>query len=209
MGVSKTWLDETVSDMELEIRMYRRDRDRKVAVYVSEDVKSVRRLDLEDIGIEGLWIEVGLKGLRVLICDVYRPPNVRAAWMDNLAVMLERAVLQNMAVLMMGDFNCDFLRPGSQVGKLMSLMSEHRLVQMIDGPTRVYQGSESKIDLLFSIDADLLRSVGCVDPGLSDHSLIFGELTVKRENQKQAVRMIRCFRSCDWDELLSNLDSSP
>ena len=89
--------------------MYRRDRDRRgggVAVYVSEDVKSVRRQDLEDVEIEALWIEVRLKGLRVLICNVYRPPNMQAAWMDSLALMLERAVLDNVAMLVMGDFNC-------------------------------------------------------------------------------------------------------
>ena len=37
--------------------MYRRNRDRRgggVAVYVSEDVKSVRRQDFEDVGIEAL-----------------------------------------------------------------------------------------------------------------------------------------------------------
>ena len=95
-------------------RMYRRDRDRRaggVAVYVSEDVKSVRKRDLEDVEIESLWIEVRLKGLRALICNVYRLLNVQAAWMDNLALMLEIPVLENVAVLMMGDFNCDFLRP--------------------------------------------------------------------------------------------------
>ena len=99
-------------------------------------------------------------------------------------------------LLVMGDFNCDFLRPNSQAGKLMSLVSECSLVQMVDGPTRVTQGSESQIDLLFSSDTDLLRLVGCVDPGLSDHSLIFGELDVKRERYKQTVRLIKCFRRC-------------
>ena len=97
----------------------------------------------------------------------------------------------------------DFLRPtcSPQASTLRPLMSECSLVQMIVGPTRVTQSSELQIDLLFSTDAELLRSVGCEDPGLSDHSLIFGELDVNRETRKQTVRMIRCFRSCNWDEL--------
>ena len=45
-------------------------------MYVSEDVKSVRRQDFEDVGIEALWIEV--RGLPVLICSVYPPRNVIA-----------------------------------------------------------------------------------------------------------------------------------
>ena len=117
--------------------------------------------------------------------------------------------MENMAVVMMGDFNCDCLRPSSQAGKLLSLMSEYSFVQMVDGPTRVTQGSASQIDLLFCMDTDLLRSVGCVDPGLSDHCLIFGELDAKNEQHKQTVRMIKCFRKCDWEKLLKDLELAP
>ena len=53
MGLSETWLDESVDDAEIDMtgfRVYRKDRNRNgggVAVYVSDDVKSVRRYDLE------------------------------------------------------------------------------------------------------------------------------------------------------------------
>ena len=70
MGLSETWLDESVADAEIDMtgfRVYRKDRNRNgggVAVYVSDDVKSVRRSDLEEEGIEALWIQVKMRKLR-------------------------------------------------------------------------------------------------------------------------------------------------
>ena len=69
MGPSETWLDESVADAEIDMtgfRVYRKDRNRNgggVAVYVFDDVKSVRRYDLEE-GIEALWIQVKMRKLR-------------------------------------------------------------------------------------------------------------------------------------------------
>ena len=51
MGLSETWLDSTVTDGEIGMSgIYRRDGNRRgggIMVYVSEDVKCVRRRDLE------------------------------------------------------------------------------------------------------------------------------------------------------------------
>ena len=39
----------------------------------------VRRHELELEAVEALWIEV--KGVLLLVCNVYRPPNTNAEWM--------------------------------------------------------------------------------------------------------------------------------
>ena len=215
MGLSETWLDESVTDAELQIdgfRMYSKDRLGRgggVSVYVSEDVKSMRRQDLEEAVIEALWIEVRLKKLRVLICNVYRPPDSVAAWFDSLAVMLERVVQEKLAVFVLGDLNCDSLCPGPRAGKLSLVMGEYGLVQMIDGPTRITQNSGTQIDLLYTTQADLLKNAGCEELGLSDHNLIFGVLSDQVVSQRQSLRMIRCLCSCDWDKLLEDLGTAP
>lgn len=181
-GLSESWLDEDVLDAELVVAgftMYRKDRNRKgggILVYISEDVRSFRRQDLEDEGIEAMWIEVRMRKRWVLICNLYRPPGAPMAWMDSLAAMVERAVEEKINVIMMGDFNCNMLCPDSKAVRLAMVMSEYGLVQMINGPTRVTESSETQIDLLFTTDQDLLDRVGCEEPALSDHSLIFGVL---------------------------------
>ena len=69
----------------------------------------MRRHDLENEHIEALWIEVKLTKTHVLVCNVYRPPDAKAEWMDNLTEMIECSVLERNSVIMMGDFNCDML----------------------------------------------------------------------------------------------------
>jgi len=38
---------------------------------------------------------------------VYRPPDARAAWMDDFAAMLEKAATEEMDRVVLGDFNCN------------------------------------------------------------------------------------------------------
>ena len=48
-------------------------------VYVSECVTSIRRQDLEDADLETLWIKFRLKKTKILICNVYRPPDAKVS----------------------------------------------------------------------------------------------------------------------------------
>ena len=53
--------------------MYRKDMNRRgggVMVYVSNDVKAVRRGDLEEAGIEALWIELKMSNMQMLVSNV-------------------------------------------------------------------------------------------------------------------------------------------
>ena len=215
LGLSEMWLDESVTDAEVAVNgyhMHRRDRGMRgggVLVYVSDDIRSVRRRDLEAVDMEALWIEVKVRERKVLLCIVFRSPDTLAAWMDNMAVMVERAVQEKTAVVMLGDFNCDMMNPDSRAAKLAMVMSEYGLQRMVNSPTRVTERSETQIDLLFTTDADLIKEVGCDELGLSDHNLIFGVLDVKIEKLRQNWRMIRCYRSCDVDRLVLDLDSAP
>lgn len=89
LGLSETWLDGGVSDAEVSVSgfcIYRKDRDRRgggIAVYVATDVGCVRRRDLEEEGIEALWLEIKMKKMQILVCNVYRPPNVRMEWIND------------------------------------------------------------------------------------------------------------------------------
>ena len=79
VGLSETWLDSTVSDGEIGVlgfKIYRRDRIKRgggVMVYVTEDIKCVRRRDLESEWIEALWLEVELRKKQLLVCNIQYP----------------------------------------------------------------------------------------------------------------------------------------
>ena len=108
-------------------------------VYVSNDVKAVRRGDLEEAGIEALWVEVKTSNMQMLVCNVYRPPDARAKWIDEVAGMIERGVQEGKTVVVLGDFNCDMLHPNSHACRLETIMSEYGLEQLGNGPTRVIE----------------------------------------------------------------------
>ena len=109
-------------------------------------------------------------GESLLVCNVYRPPNANAEWMDDVEAM---------TVVVLGDFNCDMLRPNSSGRRLQMMMAEYGLTQLIDGPTRVTENSSTMLDLLFSTDAGIFEYVGCEELSLSDHDLVFGRLRRK------------------------------
>ena len=147
-------------------------------------------------------IEGKMRKRHVLICNLYRPLSAPMVWMDNLAAMVERAVQEKIDVIMMGDFNCNMFCPDLKAVRLAMVMSEYGLVQMIKGPTRVTESFETQIDLLFTTNADLVDQVGYEEPGLSDHSLIFGVLVDIVVRKRHTLRMIRCFHGCDLERFV-------
>ena len=214
-GLSETWLDESVMDSEVEIpgfKQFRRDRNRRgggVMVYVPEQFRVIRRKELEDNAVEALWIEVRTVNRVVLVCNVYRPPDAPAVWFDDFASMMERAAGERAERIVLGDFNCNMLKRDGIALKLEGATLEYGLVQVMNCPTRVTETSESMIDLMFTSEPEVLRSVGCEEVGLSDHGLIYGILDTSVQKQQQCLRLIRCLRKCDVEALLSDLDTAP
>ena len=170
--LSETWLDGSIADAEVEIagfRLYRRDRGVRgggVVVYMSEAVKSMRRQDLEEEGMEIVWIQIKMSKRSLLIGNVYRPPDAPAVWMDGLEAMLERVVQEKLDVVLLGDLNCNLLKPDHRAVRLGMVVSEYGFTEMVSGPTRVTQSSKTQIDLLFVTNPDVVKSCGCRELGL-------------------------------------------
>ena len=95
LGISESWQDSSVVDNEIDIPsyvLYRRDRGSRgggVLVYASSSCRSWRRHDLEDDTTEAIWIEVRLMKNPILVCNIYRPPNVRHPFLGNLSTCLK------------------------------------------------------------------------------------------------------------------------
>ena len=54
-----------------------------------------------------------------------------------------------------------------------------------------------------------MQKVGCEEPGLSHHSLIYSQLSCKVERKKHAIWTVRCLQRWDVDSLVVDLDSAP
>ena len=81
----------------------------------------------------------------LLICFVYRPPNSRSSWNDQLKIYLENCTQYCKEIMILGDFNMNLM--DSKVEKRwMQNFSKFSFSQLITEPTRVAENSSSLID---------------------------------------------------------------
>ena len=80
LALSETWLDVTISDLEVcppSYSIYRNRRGDGIAIIISNDLKHKLHQDLASDTIESLWIELCPNTKRsTLICCAYRPPSI-------------------------------------------------------------------------------------------------------------------------------------
>ena len=146
-GVTETWLHpDTPSDC-FQIPGYSLLRcDRKttvthragggVAMYIKEDIlhEPYTIVDVVDPGIEHLCVVLKVKGVRIGLCVIYRPPHLRYSCLTALfrSLFVDLAV-EVKSVLCMGDTNIDLSTDLSNDAKFMSrLLRELNAVQIIN-----------------------------------------------------------------------------
>ena len=76
--------------------------------------------------------------------------------MDGLEAMLERVVHEKLDVVLLGDLNCNLLKPDCRAVRLGMVVSEYS-TQTVSDPTRVTQSNETQIDLLFATNPEVTK----------------------------------------------------
>jgi exonuclease III len=86
-----------------------------IMIYVNKSVEAKHRVDLESKDIESIWIEICThKSKRpLLVSGVYRPPSAKKEYKIILGKNIENAYLENKELVILGDFNIDYLNPDS------------------------------------------------------------------------------------------------
>lgn len=153
---TETWLKPDISDDDLHISNfdipYRNDRtDRPgggVAIYVKTGLNCVCRSDLISGNLESLCIEIILKKHKLLLCGIYRPPNLANAYWDLIDDTFDHLSNSGIGdIIIVGDFNSDMKNPNIS-NKMQNLISSYNLHQLIDEPTHYTENSSSVIDLI-------------------------------------------------------------
>ena len=99
--------------------LYRKDRKGKVGggiiMHVNKSVEAKRRMDLESNDTESIWIEIcPHKSKRpLLVSGVYRLPSAKKEYNIILGKNIENAYLENKELVILGDFNIDYLNSDS------------------------------------------------------------------------------------------------
>ena len=166
--------------------------------------------------LEYIFVELRLPNARkILVGGLYRQPDASVdAILDEFDVLNnDMNMSHSHDVLYLGDMNIDFNTPNMTKSKLLKFLKSYNLSQLINHPTRITIGSSTCIDHVYCNNSDLYSHRGTLDPGLSDHNLVFVCRKRKPENGRQKEMVwIRNYRHFDPDLFshdISTTDWSP
>ena len=209
LGLSETWLDQSILDPELHLCGYnleRKDRNSLgggVACYINSNLIYTRKHDLELEDLEILWLEVKLKHSQLyLIAVVYRPPNSSNDFFPKVELQFEKALQYTSNVVILGDFNCNMLTENSLSLKMKNMCTYLQLNQIINEPTRITNNSKTCIDLILLPLEKNIFQFDVVSLGLSDHSLIYVDTKVKKVPVAPTIKQFRSFRNFNRDAFM-------
>jgi exonuclease III len=228
--LTETWLNGNINDSEIKIDGYnvsRLDRTHMghggILCYVKDGIifKENSNVLYNLNNVEALWIEVNLPHTKpILIGTVYRQPDSKADYLENLDVIFQNCTTNYDDVVIVGDFNLD-INKKCNLSKIKTLSSHSNMQQLIKDFTRITEKSKSKLDLIFVSKPDKVYSSGVHSLGLSDHSLVF----LIRKNKKVQVPpkiiksrclknlnehdFIKTIKKTSWDKVLmyNNVDN--
>ena len=190
LGLVETWLNTSIGDDELHIQNYdmiRHDRDQGsgkhggggLIFYVDRkyQFQSLPEWHVCNPDIEIGWIKLSLKLTKpTFIGLVYRPPSGNY---ESCLEVIEQKLLDingegDADILLIGDININLFGKGdSMTTKYRKWLGNQRLKSMINDPTRITKQSHTCIDHILTNRPDLYHNASVLDPGLSDHSMVF------------------------------------
>ena len=181
LGISESHLTKDITDPEISIsgyNIFRRDRQNlwRYSGLRERTVNSVRREDLESDFIEGIWLEILFPNTRsILVGNFYRPPEGSLYLSPNFDIelqnMLTSATCENKEIIILGDFNYDFLNPTS--GRtLKENLKDNGLMQIIKDPTRITNNSSTLIDIIATTQTHNISTSAVIQNSMSDHDMI-------------------------------------
>ena len=212
LALSETKLDPSFPDSQFQhpdYRMVRRDRQNGrggggLVVYLRTGLKALRRRAIEDDQIECLCIEIAHRTSPVMLIVAYRSPtlNPPLPFLDRLGSVLDGAMRYRFECLIMGDLNMNMA--GEHPDRhLLEFMGNYALQMPIREATRPVSGT--LIDVALSNCWRHYQGCGVVDPGLSDHCLIYVVRKARMEKEQLPVAEYRSSRNLDVGQFLGDL----
>ena len=206
--ISESWLNTTVKSAEVnvdEYKLYRLDRLHKrgggVCAYVRNELKAKMLSELSYISEQNfhqLWLTVQCNKMKSLVvCVTYRPDDSPVSSFEEiLKPNYIQAILLNKPIVILGDLNCDGLKPSSTESRALQCFSDElNLSQLIKSPTRITETTETLLDVILVSAPKLVRKSGVINAPISDHLPVFVELKLKPPKMTQKSISIRSYKN--------------
>ena len=205
--------------------MFRKDRMKGgggLIAYFSASIPS-RKLVLPKTykTLEAIAVESKTGRTEVLFLAIYRPPKQSGKDKKKCTNYLQRveeeindicqwASFQKQSVVILGDLNMDRLRPEHGEGKIIKDLEEVNNLQcMITEPTRITTHSQTLLDVVLTNTPELFARCGTYNPEISDHCLVYGEMTEKVAKHRSKTITFRQTKSTNYEQLNRDLLDAP
>ena len=179
-GINETKLDDTVTDEELRIGNYhdiiRKDRNRHrdgVAFYVHKSIifSKLEKVMISDI--EALPTRIKLPKWDLFVAITWYRPKGAVEVFKKFETLISRIDRTNVDCILMGETNCDFIRPNNGTKHLKDLFDTYSLTQTIDEPTRTTQDTKTLVDHVATNRPELASESGVIPCGNCDHDIVY------------------------------------
>ena len=211
ISLTETWLNDSISNEDLKFNEFqdpfRRDRvddsHGGVIVYVKRGIPCKRRLDLELVNIECVWIEIIVKNKKLLIGTFYRPPTASPVVLSDIEKSIGLAIDTGVEdIVVTGDLNLNMLNQHSRM-KITDLCQTYNLTQLINDPTNYTETSFSIIDLVLVSNSHSVEMSGVSEPFLSQdvrcHCPVYVIFTFKKPVLKSFLRELWLYSQGDFN----------
>ena len=212
--LSETFLNATcTTDLRLQSfhDIIRRDRPVAgggVAIYVKQSIAFKRLCEVECKNIEVIWLQLNTVQGKVLLCNVYRPPQNTEFWEHferNIELVKER--YQFKYLLILGDLNADFNTVNGR--HLSELCANQNLTFHVREPTRITATTSSCLDQIISNMPNFVSNVSVTAPvSTNDHCTVSVHLDLKIPKEEPYQRHIWQYKQGDFPGFRQALENA-
>ena len=212
LSVQETKVDKSFPNSQYALKgykMYRQDRKAVgVFCYIFAGKFSSYQIKVKCNEIEAILINIQTGPQKFSLLTVYKPPSVKnEVFMQELSALSDIAISNNPNVICLGDMNCDLLHlcdNAKQERALLDICDVYDLHCLINEQKGISLTKEFCIDVILTNTPALVLESGTLEPGLSDHLLIYTVLNIKSKKPKTTFRISRSFKEFNAD--LFNMD---
>lgn len=203
------------NDNEISIEGYsflRNDRSGKKNHWGGVIVYYRNSLELHQINVEteveSIWLELMIKSQKLLVGNIYRPPNDKN-FLQQINLILNKISHRN-NILLIGDFNIDMFDNNKALTKdFKQTLDRHNLVNVIRTHTRITESSKTLIDLAITADNSKILRSGTHGVGISDHDLIFVVMNLFTRKTPPRLISVRSYKNIDTIKIKQELETVP
>ena len=145
--------------------------------------------------IEAIWLELNGDERCCLISWIYRPPSSSQAYYSKVVDIYEKAQLDDIPIISMGDLNYDYkLDESLSNNPIHYIEMAYEMTQLILQPTRETSDTSTTLDIILVYLTSLHQSSGVMKYNFVDHYLVFTEFGFNSINQKGSTHNVVKFR---------------